>query len=128
MAEKYPDKIKPADDADYDFYCADSSERREWLANNGFRLIYAPDRTYWDALLVDMYEHPEHPIQVLIRSNVDKYIKAFESIDCETFYSRLWKSAPFRKFHNVNERAAFRSEVCHYFNQLFSRISDGEAV
>lgn len=123
MAEKYPDKIQIDVDTDYDFYCSNTPENRAWLETNGFTMIDAQDRTYWDALLVDMYKHDHLPIEVLIRSNVEHYKRAFESIDADTFFSSLWKSAPFRQFHDNNHRTAFRAGVCRYFDELFAKTA-----
>ncbi len=119
MAEKYPDKIaqyiKPS--TDWDFCCIDTKENREVLEHLGFILQPRNGERYWDNLLVDMYKHPEQPVDVLIRHDVKIYADAFESLSPEVFINTLWKSSPTR---NPNEPLSyFRDRVSKYFNGLF---------
>ena len=76
-------------------------------------------RDYWYNLLVDMYQHPDQDVQVLLRSNVECYTAAFESIDAETFINRLWKSSP--KRDRRLSRRHFSAIVCDHFNRLFNK-------
>jgi hypothetical protein len=117
MAEKYPDKIKVHEATDWDFYCPDTPENRGWLNANGFDVIAAKNRNYWDSLLTDIYKHRERPIEVLVRKNVPLYQFCFDSIAAETFRYRLWKSCPEVPLENVQ---AFRASVCAYFCALFN--------
>lgn len=117
MAEKYPDQIIISEETDWDFYGGDTPENRSFLTTNGFRKVEAKQRDYWDSLLLDIYKHTEFPIEVLIRSDVDLYSCAFESITPHDFINKLWKSSPLRdKNECLNE---FKGKVCGYFNRLF---------
>lgn len=120
MAEKFPDKIQLGPETDWDFYGRDSEGNRACLASLGFALVDAPNRDYWDKLLVDMYQHPDHDVQVLLRSDVECYAAAFESIDAETFINRLWKSSP--KRGRRLSRQQFSAIVCDHFNRLFNEF------
>lgn len=116
MAEKYPEKIKITDSTDYDFYCPESQENRDFLAAKGFYKVDCHNKNYWDTLLVDIFKHNKYNIEVLIRKNVPLYQMAFESIGADTFYYRLWKSCPEIGLEN---RSAFSASVCAYFSTLF---------
>ena len=118
MAEKFPYKIQVGPETDWDLYGEDSKENRAFLASLSFALVDAPNKDYWDNLLVDMYKHPEHDVQVLLRSDVECYTSAFESIDAETFINQLWKSSP--KRDSRISRQHFSAIVCDHFNRLFS--------
>jgi hypothetical protein len=118
MAEKFPDKIQVGPETDWDLYGEDSEENRALLASIGFALVDAPNRDYWDNLLVDMYQHPDQAVQVLLRSDVECYTAAFESIDAETFIDRLWKSSPKRDWRLSKQH--FLAIVCDHFNRLFN--------
>ena len=120
MAEKFPDKIQVGLETDWDLYGEDSEENRASLASLGFAVVDAPNRDYWDNLLVDMFQHPDHDVQVLLRSDVECYTAAFESIDAETFIYRLWKSSPKRDYRL--SRQHFSAIVCDHFNQLFNEF------
>lgn len=122
MAELYPDKIKVHDNTDYDFYCGgiNAENKIKFLTSNGFERVKAEDKTYWDSLLVDIYINRKYRIDCLIRSNVDTYKKAFDSIDPDDYALRLWKSNP---EHPVKNMAAFRAGVMAWFNCLFSQYS-----
>jgi hypothetical protein len=74
MAAKYPDSIHVSDTTDYDFYCSDCPEHIEILDDCGFEKVYAPDRTYWDSQLLEMYKHPDFSIEVLIRKDGENII------------------------------------------------------
>jgi hypothetical protein len=117
MAEKFPDKIQVGPETDWDLYGEDSEENRACLASLGFAVVDAPNRDYWDNLLVDMFQHPDHHVQVLLRSDVECYTAAFESIDAETFINWLWKSSP--KRDSRLSRHHFSAIVCDHFNRLF---------
>ena len=80
----------------------------------------APNRDYWDNLLVDMYQNPDHDMQVLLRNDVECYATAFESIDAETVINRLWKSSP--KRDSRLSRQQFSGIVCDRFNRLFNQF------
>lgn len=117
MAEKYPDHLTLAPDTDWDFYAQDTKENRKWLSANGFEAVTANDRTYWDNLLCDIFMNSQQPnIEILLRSDVDGYSRAFESIPADEYVNRLWKSAPHIK---TVHKSAFRASVCAYFNVLF---------
>lgn len=116
MAEKYPERFNLAESTDYDFYCPDTKENRDFLANEGFVVVAAINKNYWDTLLVDIYKHRQYPIEVLIRSNCVIYTQAFDSISADVFYYRLWKSCPEVAMDDLN---AFRASVCAYFCSLF---------
>lgn len=118
MASKYPDIIQIAGQTDWDFYCSDTKGNRDYLISLGFELVQCDQRNYWDNLLLDIYKHPILNIEVLIRSDVELYSMAFESISGEVFYNKLWKSSPV----NNRDKAAFRQEVCCYFNELFRNV------
>ena len=117
MAEKYPDRVVVKEDTDWDLYAPDCSETRRCLAELGFELLDCPNRDYWDELLDEIYTHPQHPIQALLRHDAHIYEKAFESIDADTFITELWKSSPTR----VDEmsKIQFAAKVCAHFNRLF---------
>jgi hypothetical protein len=119
MAEKFPDRFKLDDKTDYDFYGQDTKENRAFLESNGFQLVQADNRDYWDSLLADMYKSECGTVEVLLRSDVGKYKAAFESVDADTFYYRLWKSCPDVKVVNL---AAFRASVCAYYCALFNQF------
>jgi hypothetical protein len=119
MAEKYPDKIAPLmkPNADWDFCCIDSKENRDAIERLGFICQHRNGSSYWDDLLVDIYKHPEMPVDVLIRHDVKIYADAFESLSPEVFIDRIWKSSPTR---NPKEPTSyFRERVSTYFNALF---------
>jgi hypothetical protein len=118
MAEKFPDKIQVGPGTDWDLYGEDTGENRAFLASLGFALVNAPNRDYWDNLLVDMYQHPDQDVQVLLRSDVECYTAAFESIDADTFIDRLWKSSPKRDSRLSKQH--FSAIVCDHFNRLFN--------
>ena len=117
MAEKFPDQIQVETETDWDMYGKDSEANRAFLVSLGFALVDAPNRDYWDNLLMDMYQHPGHDVQVLLRSDVECYAEAFESIDAETFINRLWKSSP--KRDSRLSKQLFSAIVCAHFNCLF---------
>jgi hypothetical protein len=117
MAEKYPAQINLRDDTDWDFYGSDTPDNRQFLTERGFKKVDADDRTYWDDMLVEMYKHPELPIEVLIRKDVAIYRSSFEALSAEVFMERLWKSSPLAD-PNIC-KAQFRRTVCDYFNGLF---------
>ncbi len=120
MAEKFPAKIQVTPETDWDLYGEDSGENRAVLVTLGFSLIDAPNRDYWDNLLVDMYQHSNQDVQVLLRSDVEVYAAAFESIDAETFIRRLWKSSPSRD--SRLSRQQFSAIVCDHYNRLFAEF------
>ncbi len=122
MAEKFPDKIQVGPETDWDLYGVDSEENRAILLSLGFSLVDAPNRDYWDNLLVDMYQNNEQDVQVLLRSDVKCYTAAFESIDAETFLNCLWKSSP--KRDRQLSKQQFSAIVCDHFNRLFSEFPD----
>lgn len=117
MAEKYPAQIIINDETDYDFCCNDTPENRKFLDDNGFIKKECENRDYWDDLLVDMYDHAEFPIEVLIRESVTIYKSAFEALSAEVFMERLWKSSPLA--NPDIPRQFFRINVCDYFNGMF---------
>lgn len=120
MAEKYPDKIAQyiKSNTDWDFCCIDTKDNRQFLTDNGFEMCNPYGRSsYWDDLLIDMYKHPLHPIDVLIRHDVKVYSSAFEALSAEVFLERLWKSSPLRNPRQPVE--CFRKEASKYFNGLF---------
>ena len=120
IAEKYPDKIRIGTESDWDLYGEDSEENRASLASLGFAVVDAPNRDYWNNLLVDMFQHPDHDVQVLLRSDVECYTAAFESIDAETFINRLWKSSP--KRDSRLSRQHFSAIVRDHFNRLLNEF------
>lgn len=117
MAEKYPDQIKVGPDTDWDFYGENCSHTRAALKALGFSAIEAPNRDYWDDLLVDIFKHDTYPIEVLLRNEVDIYSAAFESISAERFMGELWKSSPCRT--DGLTKIQFSASVCAAFNRLF---------
>ena len=117
MAEKYPDRVIVSDLADWDFYCDDTQANRDFLTANGFHLVQADNRDYWDDLLVDMYKHASQPVEVLVRKDVELYSRSFESIPCDDFVHGLWKSSP--HVSQPLHMPTFRAGVCDYFNRLF---------
>ncbi len=118
MAAKYPEKIKITEETDWDFYCDDTMEKRILLGQLGFVKKDCPNRNYWDDLLIDIFDHPTLPFEVLIRKDVAIYKSAFDSLSAEVFVDRLWKSSPQA---NPNLcKAAFRQQVCNYFNGIFA--------
>lgn len=119
MAEKFPDQVKVGDGTDWDFYCADTPDNRAFLGANGFRLVEADDRTYWDDLLIDMYRHESLPVEVLVRSDVGLYSRAFESVSAGDFVRKLWKSSPLIDWRKTSP-GGFKENVCAYFNTLFA--------
>lgn len=116
MAEMYPHKIKVTPETDYDFYCAGTPAQIRLLTDNGFSLIRAENRSYWDNLLVDIYINKQYGIECLIRSDVDLYTKVFEWINPDDYALRLWKSNP---DHPVHDMTAFRAACLGWFNQKF---------
>lgn len=120
MAEKFPDKIQVGPETDWDFYGEDSKTNSTFLASLGFVLVDAPNRDYWDNLLVDMYKHSDQDVQVLLRSDVECYAAAFESVDADTFINRLWKSSP--KRDSQLSKQQFSAIVCEHFNRLFNEF------
>lgn len=116
MAEKYPSRFKLTDSTDYDFYCPDTKENKDFLTNEGFVIVAAINKNYWDSLLIDIYKHKDYAIEVLIRRDCELYSRAFESISADVFYYRLWKSCPEISIDDLN---AFRASVCAYFCSLF---------
>lgn len=125
MAEKYGDLIPITEKTDWDLYCADSSANRAHLTSLGFYRVKANNKQYWDNLLVDIYKHHEHDIEVLIRKDCVIYSRAFESISAETYRFRLWKSYPGLEVENLQ---AFRAGVCAYFNSLFTQFGYQEKI
>jgi hypothetical protein len=119
MAEKYPEAVAVSESTDWDFYGCDSEENRRFLVERGFQKVEAENREYWDDLLLDIYKHQAHPIEVLIRSDVSLYSCAFESVSAEEFVNKLWKSSP--KTDPGISRSEFRGRVCDYFNRLFDK-------
>ena len=124
MAQKYPELIKITDATDWDYYCEDTPEKRDFLSKMGFELILAKDKGYWDILLIDIYKNRKLGIEVLIRKDCQIYRDAFESISPETYYYRLWKSCPAVEVQNM---IAFKASVCAYFNALFRLLGYNES-
>lgn len=114
MAAKYPDSIHVTDATDYDFYCSNCPEHIEILDECGFNKVHAPDRSYWDSQLLEMYKHSDFALEVLIRKDVNFYRRAFESISADDFIRYVWKSAPRNR-----GKEDFREGICKYFNDLF---------
>ena len=122
MAQKYPQQITVTEETDWDFYCANTIERRIFLGQLGFEKVEAENRNYWDDLLDDIFKHPSLPFEVLIRKDVEIYRSSFDALSAEVFIDRLWKSSP--KAHpeiktNHIAKGIFRQEVCNYFNCIF---------
>ncbi len=116
MNQLYPDKIKIHDNTDYDFYCAGTHGQYNALKMMGFEIVKAENRSYWDDLLVDIWIKKQHGIECLIRSDVELYKRAFDSINVNDYALRLWKSNP---EHPVSDLAAFRAGCLAWFNYLF---------
>lgn len=123
MAEKYPHQIQVTPETDWDFYCADTIEKRVLLAQLGFEKKECENRNYWDDLLVDIFTHPKLPFEVLIRKDVEIYRSSFDALSAEVFIERLWKSSPkadpvIKECHRAKSK--FRADVCRYFNCIFA--------
>jgi hypothetical protein len=116
MHQLYPRDIQPPDTSDWDVYCADTEPNRNWLAEKGFKSVGAKNKTYWDDLLIDIFKHPEFPIEVLLRYDVRLYKFSFDSINPVFFKKHLWKSSPDKTF--LKER----NEICYFFNDLFKEM------
>jgi len=121
MAEKYPDRIKVGVDTDWDFYCENTVNNHLIMRALGFEKIDAKNRSYFDNLLIDIYNHQRFDIQILTRCNIECYSRAFESIDADTFIGRLWKSSPTRDQSIPKE--IFSSMVRDHFNVLFQKYA-----
>lgn len=117
MAQKYPQQIIVSEETDWDLYGSDTPENRQLLLDKGFYLVDAPNRSYWDDLLADMYKHSDLPIEVLIRKSATIYKSSFEALSAEVFMEKLWKSSPLRDPDIC--KAQFSIQVMDYFNGLF---------
>lgn len=117
MAQKYPALVQVGPDTDWDLYCADTPENRQMLLDEGFQMIEAENRLYWDDMLIDIYKHGAWPIEVLIRKDCEIYRSSFEALSGEVFLERLWKSSPLRDPNMC--KANFSMSVRDYFNGIF---------
>ena len=111
-----PELIKITDDTDWDFYCEDDYEIEKFLEDHGFEEVYNFHNDDWentkiltnysnkltelceedgytihkgDDLLISIFKHPKYHIDVLTRSNVDKYKAVINKITPAVFYQYL---------------------------------------
>lgn len=123
MNELYPHAVPIKEGTDWDLYCADQPDKIDALRQKGFSLIEASNRSYWDSLLIDIWKHKSENVEVLVRSNVERYKDCFDSIHVDEYVNRLWKSNPSIQTKN---HPAFRASVCAYFNYLFANCGNPE--
>lgn len=110
MHEKYPHQFPIGIDTDWDFYCDDSPQLRNFLHDAGF--IMSSDSVYFDDECLAIFKHREN-IQVVIRRDAKFYRNVMVSINPDYYYNDLWKSSP-------TMSPATRLLIGARFNQLFA--------
>ena len=84
------------DDWDFSF---SQTDLVPWIESLGFvRQEIGRDHmdVYSDVTFVGLWKHPDYKIDIVQRTNYDKYKKVWESTDPDFYHKYLWKSAPHR--------------------------------
>lgn len=92
MGQRFPTRVIPKADADWDMYMEWNTPNRIALYDMGLRDKEVA-RNYCDESAVAIYEHADLSIQVVLRHNVERYRCMFENITLGE-YLRIWKSNP----------------------------------
>lgn len=108
FTQKYPNFITVNDDTDWDFCCDDTPENRALLQKFQFFSVNQINMYPIDDLAVEIQCLLN--VQVVIRSDSEKYIRVIDRIDPEFYRDFLWKSGPCKP-EKVN--------ILRIFNQLF---------
>jgi hypothetical protein len=123
MQMKFPEVFQLSPGTDWDFYCTDSREVRNFLYDIGFRDKYAPNpdplvcasAPYLDDECLAIYEYSDQleEVQVTLRKNATFYRDVMNSVSAEYYYNELWKSSP-----KMTKES--RLKIGMRFNQLFA--------
>lgn len=111
MAQKYPQRVIPKADADWDLYVSWSLDALRTLKMLGF-YEKSVDRNYRDNSAAEIWEHKSLRVQVVLRINTDRYREMFESLTVGE-YLRIWKSNPDCPVENL---PAFYAMVREFIN------------
>lgn len=108
LAELYPEEIQVDKKSDYDFNCKNTHDIRQLLSKLGFE---EKPMKYCDNQVIGYFKHPEaEDIDVIIRLDIDLYIKAFELLDPKIYNTYIKR--------NKNKKQC----AVKYFNALFELV------
>lgn len=122
MAEIWPSDVIISEETDWDYAIQDGAISEDKILALGFYKVDLANNGYCDDLLISMYLHKEIECQLLVRSDIETYLKAMNSITIQEWLYRLWKSSPHLNVKK-EDRGWFRAQVRDYFNRKFKELS-----